>query len=1046
MQGNLNHCAGAQDLLLQSMLDWSVDVAVVAEPYFVSSQPNWAGDLEDSVAIIVSTGPASLPLSIKDRGAGLVSAAWGDIMIIGVYFSPNKPLVEFEAFLDRLGAIVRRTAPGNVIVLGDFNAKSTAWGSPVTDERGEAVEDWAALCGLALLNTGSTDTCVRQRGGSIVDLTFASSALALRVSQWRVLDNVETLSDHRYIRFGVSVLSRTNMTRDQREAISSAFPRWSIARLNSDLLHEAAIVQSWSVQSDEPMEVNEGALQFRRVMTEICNAAMPRAKSRAPRRKVYWWTQDISDLRVACIAARREFTRYRRLRVRDEEMENMLYNLYIEAKKSLQLAISKAKSIGRQALLESLDGDPWGRPYRVARNKLRPQAAPLTETLQPQLLESVVTALFPHRPEHVPPTMSDPIEEDVDEQVPPLQSWEIRGAILKLRAKNTAPGPDGVPGRALALALEELEVHLTRLLDACLASGQFPSCWKEGKLVLLKKDGRPAELPSAYRPIVLLDDTGKLFERVIAARVIRHLHDVGPDLSDSQFGFRENRSTVDAIMRVKSLSEETIALGGVMLAVSLDIANAFNTLPFGCIEEALRFHRLPLYLRRLIGAYLHDRQILYVGRDGNIHRRAVECGVPQGSVLGPLLWNIGYDWILRGALPSGLNVVCYADDTLVTARGENFEEAAMLATAGVQRVVGRIEMLGLKVAISKTEVLCFHGPRRRPPAGANIVIGGSRVEVKPQMKYLGLYLDSRWNFREHFRRLAPKLIGTASALGRLLPNVGGPNLTCRRLYTGVVRSMALYGAPVWVGALTSPNKAQLYRPQRVMAVRAIRGYRTISHEAACVLAGTPPWDLDAEVLAEVYERCTQAKARGEGPAPEEVDRWRQFAQINLLHRWRRRLEEPSAGQRTVAALRPILKEWVNRRHGSLTFHLVQILSGHGSFGRYLCHIAGREPLAVCHHCACSEDTAEHTLEVCPAWAQERASLAMVVGRDLSLPAVVKAMVGNKRSWEAMVSFCEQVMSQKEAAERTREDDPLSAPIRRRRAGRRRRAYAHLIQP
>lgn len=179
-----------------------------------------------------------------------------------------------------------------------------------------------------------------------------------------------------------------------------------------------------------------------------------------------------------------------------------------------------------------------------------------------------------------------------------------------------------------------------------------------------------------------------------------------------------------------------------------------------------------------------------------LRSRSVTCGVPQGAVLGPLLWNVGYDWVLRGSLLRGLSLVCYADDTLVTARAQEFPDAARLASVGTTHVVRRIGMLGLRVAVEKTEAICFHGPRRKPPPGAHIMIDGVRVEVCQYMKYLGLYLDSRWNFAEHFRRQSPKLMKTAAALGRLLPNLGGPSVSARRLYTNVVRSMALYGAPV----------------------------------------------------------------------------------------------------------------------------------------------------------------------------------------------------------------------------------------------------------
>jgi len=109
-----------------------------------------------------------------------------------------------------------------------------------------------------------------------------------------------------------------------------------------------------------------------------------------------------------------------------------------------------------------------------------------------------------------------------------------------------------------------------------------------------------------------------------------------------------------------------------------------------------------------------------------------------------------------------------------------------------------------------------------------------------------------------------------------------------------------------------------------------------------------------------------------------------------------------------------------------------VLTGHGCFGEYLHEKARREPTTQCHHCEEERDTAQHTLAECPAWDAQRRVLTAIVGDDLSLPAIVSKMVESEDAWDAMVSFCEQVMAQKKAAEREREDDPSSDPIRRRR--------------
>ena len=133
---------------------------------------------------------------------------------------------------------------------------------------------------------------------------------------------------------------------------------------------------------------------------------------------------------------------------------------------------------------------------------------------------------------------------------------------------------------------------------------------------------------------------------------------------------------------------------------------------------------------------------------------------------------------------------------------------------------------------------------------------------------------------------------------------------------------------------------------------------------------------------------------------------------------------------------------MNRRQGGLTYRLVQVITGHGCFGEYLHRVARRESTTVCHHCEDeNRDIAQHTLEFCPAWTEQRGALASEIGSDLSLPTIVQKMVGSKDSWKAVVSFCEQVVLQKETAERVREADPASDPARRKRPGRARRNYS-----
>lgn len=1018
----MNHCRVAQDLFLQTLTEWLVALAIVAEPYHVPNHPRWFGDSVNSVAIYWSGGQGDPPCSKLHAEAGIVVVEWGNTIIVGCYISPNCSLIDYDAYLDRVEGCVRRYLPRPVLVLGDFNARARAWGNILDNARGRAVLDWAAGLDLRLLNQGSVSTCVRWQGESIVDLSWATPSATRLVSGWRVAEEIVTLSDHRHIILDVTMRLPTTLVR------GSARLSWALKRLDRDKLLAAAHVADWGAQSEneEWPSPEQGAAWFRSTMTDVCDAAMPRV-TKPSRQPIYWWSEQIAQLRVICLAARRQYTRTRRRRRATPEEKAQSYAVYREATMALQNAIADAKSRSWDELLRDLNRDPWGRPYKIVLGKLRPWTPPLTETLEPGLTRRVVDTLFPLDPAHntadvIAESQSGAWSEEME-----VSQAELKWAVKRLAARNTAPGPDGIPGRAWVIAMEALGHRLARLFSSCLRYGCFPAIWKEAKLVLLRKEGRPADSPSAYRPICLLDDVSKLFERIVSLRINRHLSSDGPNLSDNQFGFRQGRSTVDAILRVRALSEQAISRGRVVLTISLDIVNAFNSLPWSAIRRALVYHQLPSYLRTVIGAYLSGRSIRYPGRNGADIQRDVECGVPQGSVLGPLLWNLAYDAVLRAVLPNGISVVCYADDTLVLAEGDDFMRTTRLAELGVAVVVNKIRSLGLTIAPHKTDALWLHGLRRgREPPVTSVRVGEAEVQVGQFIKYLGLTLDGRWSFDEHFNRLVPRIQRTVGALHRLLPNLGGPEEGVRRLYAGVVRSIALYGAPVWSDRLTRNrrSRSKVLAVQRRIAIRVARGYRTISYEAAALLARFPPLDILAEMDAQVYNAL-----RAEGSVSEdEIKAFREDAHRQAIIRWRERLGEPgSTRQRIVTGILPHFDQWLERK-GRVTYRLTQVLTGHGCFGEYL-HRIGKERTARCHHCCSELDSAQHTLEECPAWHSERQVLVQEVGQDLSPTALIAAMLTRSSAWNAAVTFCEGVMVQKETAERERE---RTDPARRRR--------------
>lgn len=123
----------------------------------------------------------------------------------------------------------------------------------------------------------------------------------------------------------------------------------------------------------------------------------------------------------------------------------------------------------------------------------------------------------------------------------------------------------------------------------------------------------------------------------------------------------------------------------------------------------------------------------------------------------------------------------------------------------------------------------------------------------------------------------------------------------------------------------------------------------------------------------------------------------------------------------MEAIRPVLLQWVGRKHGHISFHLTQLLTGHGTFAAFF-HRIGKETTDECRHCGLERDTAQHTLRACPAWGGgvQRATLIGVVGPDLSLPHLITEMLESKDKWRAASKFALEVLTLKIEAERKRE--------------------------
>lgn len=1033
LQVNLNRSWQAFDLLNQRSTENNIMICIISEPpirdCFCGS--NWQVS-KSKLAMILWYTPLLLRRCVLiRRGRDFIALKIDKLIIVSCYISPRVDKRYYLAFLDKLGNLLGDYKEHHFIIGGDFNARSPAWNPGTTNNyKGTLLEEWAAERDLRLINQGELPSSVNPRGSAAVDLTWMTAELASKTVSWTLDPITETLSDHNYITFEVS---ESYLMYSKRFYKTNEYPRWNYKLMDYDILKESLEWTNLFVNTNDvspELQAVQTVLHIDNDIRRACDLAAPRAGKYKRKKNVHWWSTEIAELRQNCIRARRLLTKANRRCVRvDNTLEicrDNLRHLYKCARKKLRDAIRAAKLKSWTELINTINADPWGRPYLLVLGRLRQSRPGLTEILDDQELTILLDSLFPHAPV---------IEESGMHNFTWMDDYtvsiaEVMSSINKQKYSNTAPGLDGV---RLVVWRKVPRCMLVRLADCftkCLKEGVFPIAWKNAGLVLISKVKDPNYVgPIKARPICLLSVTGKLFERIIVERILKWMSEhPNIELSENQFGFRQGRSTYNALLKFKNSIENSISEGNVMIAVSIDVANAFNSIPFRQIIRAMINKGFPDYLIRIIQSYLGDRTVEYTVRGGFMNRRKVCAGVPQGSVLGPLLWNIAYNEVLETDLDDECSIIGYADDTLITVNASSIDVLQIRTNMQVAKVLRRICKLGLSVATDKTEIILFHG-RKKPYRYPIIRVGDDYVTAGTSLKYLGIIFDSRLTFGEHFSYVAAKATKVVSALGRLMPNLRGPSESKRRLYANTVMSVLTYGSPVWYDAIMPTTasarrrQAPLLRVQRLIALRVVSAYRSVSLDAALILARIPPLYLLAGCYHRMYIRIKDLKSRLDWTPQEELE-IRNMEKALMYRQWsvhiRNRLN-PS-GLRIRNAIAPVFREWINHSgKWGCNFHLTQILTGHGCFSDYLYRIH-REDTDRCFHCYLMVDNAQHTLSECNAWQNERLELCRIIGPDLTLTSIFRCMLSSEDKWKAIKNFCETVMLEKENMERIRRDN------------------------
>ena len=376
-----------------------------------------------------------------------------------------------------------------------------------------------------------------------------------------------------------------------------------------------------------------------------------------------------------------------------------------------------------------------------------------------------------------------------------LNSFNVtsQSVLKELKSLDTskATGPDGVSPHILKNCAQQLAAPLAALFTNCLKQKRWPKLWKKASVVAVHKKDSKNEVKN-YRPISLLSIIGKIFERLIAAEVTRFL-DENFLLSNRQFGFRGGRSTSDLMLQLSSGWQKSLDEGEDTVVIALDISGAFDRVWHGGLTTKLQGLGIRGNLLDLITNYLHERSLSVVLNGRKSSERFIKASVPQGSVLGPLLWNVYFNDLLQ-LVPQA---TAYADDCTVCFRERDFPEGNISEhiNRSLQTMKEWSEKWKINFAPNKTQAMVISRQRTDRSLRRPLIMGGVEIKLAPSIRLLGITVDEKLTFASHVREIAARASRKLSSIRRissLLDHNG-----CCILYKSQVRPMMEYCPLTW---------------------------------------------------------------------------------------------------------------------------------------------------------------------------------------------------------------------------------------------------------
>ena len=396
---------------------------------------------------------------------------------------------------------------------------------------------------------------------------------------------------------------------------------------------------------------------------------------------------------------------------------------------------------------------------------------------------------------------------------------EVLKIIQSLPIKST--GPASMPLKLLKLVANIVTVPLCHLINISFSTGVFPDAWKVAKVIALHKGG-PSDNVNNYRPISLLSIFDKIIEKIMHKRLSEFL-DKYDILFINQFGFRKKSSTIHALLDITERIRKTMDNGKYGCGVFIDLKKAFDTVNHDILLLKLEHYGVRGNILNWFRSYLTERKQYVYFNGASSETLPLSCGVPQGSVLGPLLFLVYINDLPN--ISDKLKFFLFADDTNLYYESDDLLELERTMNHELKKLSLWLNVNRLALNISKTNFIIFRGYRKACDHNVTLLLNKKAIEQKTYVKYLGVLIDEHLNWKEQISQITKKISRSVGIICKLRHCMDVSLL--RTIYYSLVYSHLNYGIQVWGSACkTDLDKILILQKKAVRAMTGHRWYQT----------------------------------------------------------------------------------------------------------------------------------------------------------------------------------------------------------------------------